>query len=152
MPEILETTVDKLRFTVPTDRRFSRDGVWVLPVPGAGGTRVRVGLSDYLQQHNGDVAFATVKRVGTRLRAGEELAEVETVKVNLSLPAPVSGTVAEVNAALELTPEVVNRDPYGEGWLAVIEATDLAAEGATLLDGPAYFAFMNDLVQQELAP
>ena len=148
----LELTVDKFTFRVPTDRRYSRDGVWVLPVDGANDPHVRVGLSDFVQQHNGDLAFASVKRAGTRLRVGEELAEVETVKVNLSVPAPVSGVIATVNPALEQTPEVVNRDPYGDGWLAVLEGTSLAAEATALLDAPAYLALMQGQVEQELTP
>ncbi|MBI5480232.1 MAG: glycine cleavage system protein H [Deltaproteobacteria bacterium] len=154
MSELLEITVDKFKLRVAADRLYTRDGLWVLGLAAAEGARVprvRVGVSDYLQRHNGDLAFASVKRVGTRLAAGEELAEVETVKVNLSLLAPVSGTVVEVNPVLELTPEIVNRDPYGEGWLAVIEAAELEAEEAALLDGAAYFDFMRGLVEQELA-
>jgi glycine cleavage system H protein len=150
MSDILQTTVDKFTFTVPTDRRYHRDGLWVLWLPPVGGTRVRVGLTDYVQQHSGDLAFATVKPVGTKLGAGEELAEIETVKVNLSLPTPVSGTVVEVNPALALTPELCNRDPYGEGWLAVIDATSLDAERIPLLDPPAYLAFVQGLAEQEL--
>jgi glycine cleavage system H protein len=152
MSDILDTTIDKFTFKVPTDRLYNRDGVWVFWLQPAGGARVRVGLTDYLQQHSGDLAFASVKAVGTLVRAGEELAEIETVKVNLSLGAPVSGTVVEINPALELTPEVVNRDPYGEGWLAVLDTTNLDAERGALLDGPAYLAFMQDQVEKELKP
>ena len=150
MPEILQTTVDKFTFTVPTDRLYTRDGLWVRPLAAGAAAHVRVGLTDYQQQHSGDLAFATVKRAGTTVRAGEELAEVETVKVNLSVPAPISGTVVEVNPALELTPEVVNRAPYDDGWLAVLEATDLDAERVTLLDPEAYFAAMRQQAEEEL--
>jgi glycine cleavage system H protein len=150
MSDILEATVDKFTFKVPTDRLYNRDGVWVLWLQPLAGGRVRVGLTDYLQQHSGDVAFATVKPVGTRVAAGEELGEIETVKVNLSLPAPLSGTVVEINPALDLTPELINRDPYGDGWLAVLEATNLDAERGTLLEPPAYFAFMRQQAEEEL--
>lgn len=150
MPDILQTTVDKFTFTVPTDRLYTRDGLWVLQVPAGAAATVRVGLTDFQQQHNGDLAFATVKRVGTAVRLGEELAEVETVKVNLSVPAPLSGTVLEVNPALELTPEIVNRDPYGEGWLAVLEAAKLDAERGSLLEPPAYFALMREQAEEAL--
>jgi glycine cleavage system H protein len=149
MSEFLEVTVDKFTFKVPADRLYHRDGLWVQPLAGA---RVRLGLTDYLQQRNGDLAFASIKPIGTQVGAGGEVAEIETIKVNLSLGAPVSGTVVEINPALELSPEVVNRDPYGEGWLAVLETTHLEAERGALLDGPAYFAFMKDQVEQELKP
>ena len=150
MADVLETTIDKLTFKVPTDRRYHRDGMWVFWLQPLDGARVRVGLTDYLQQHSGDLAFASVKPVGTRVGAGEELGEIETVKVNLSLPAPVSGTVVEVNPALELTPEVVNRDPYGDGWLAVLETTNLDAERGALLDPAAYLAAMKQQAEEEL--
>ncbi len=149
MPDVLETTVDKFTFKVATDRLYTREGLWVLRFAPEG-VRVRVGVSDYLQRHHGDLAFASVKRAGTAIAAGEELAELETVKVNLSLPAPVSGTVVEANPALDETPEVVNRDPYGRGWLAVVEGTNLDAERGGLLDPAAYFAFMKQEAEEEL--
>ncbi len=149
MPDVLQTTVDKFTFKVATDRLYTREGLWVLRLAPEG-ARVRVGVTDYLQQHNGDLAFASVKRAGTSIRAGEEVAEIETVKVLLSLPAPVSGTVVEVNPALELSPELVNRDPYGEGWLALVEATNLDAERGGLLDPATYFAFMKQQAEEEL--
>jgi glycine cleavage system H protein len=150
MPEFLEKTVDKFTFRVATDRLYSPEGTWALWPQGTPG-RVRVGLTDFMQQRSGDVAFVSVKARGTRLAAGDDLAEMETIKVTLSLPAPVSGTVVEVNEALELNPEVLNQDPYGKGWLAVIEATRWDDERAGLLDPAGYFALMERQVEQELA-
>ena len=103
MPKYLEMTADKFTFRVATDRLYSPEGVWVLPQPDS--TRVRVGLADYLQQHNGDVAFANVKPVGTKLAAGGQFAEIETIKAMVDLHAPISGTIVEVNAALNMSPE-----------------------------------------------
>ena len=139
MPEYLETTVDKFTFRVATDRLYTAQGVWVL-VEANG--RVRVGLADFPQQHNGDVAFASVKPVGTRLLKDERLAEVETIKAMVELPSPVSGTVVEVNLALDTTPEVINQDPYGNGWLALIETTAWEAERERLLEPGVYFSAM----------
>jgi len=150
MPEYLETTVDKFTFRVATDRLYSPEGVWVFWVQPEGSDRVRIGLTDYLQQHSGDVAFVSVKLPGTKLAAGDELAELETIKMNLSLPAPVSGTVVEVNPALELNPELVNQDPYDKDWLAVLETASWEAERAKLLDPRAYFSVMQSQVEQEL--
>jgi glycine cleavage system H protein len=112
--------------------------------------RVRIGLADYLQQRSGDVAFATVQPVGTKLTAGERLAEIETIKAMVELPSPVSGTVAEVNPALDTTPEVINQDPYGNGWLAVIETTAWEAERLKLLEPDAYFSAMQAETNEEL--
>jgi len=147
MPDFLETTVDKFIFRVATDRLYSADGVWVLE---EGEGRVRVGLADFQQQRDGDVAFAEVKPPGTVLVAGDEIGTMETIKVNVSIPSPVAGTVREVNPALETGPEVINKDPYGEGWLAVIEtaASDPGA-GAALLDPQAFFAAMRAQAEEE---
>ncbi len=148
MPEYLETTADKFTFRVATDRLYSPEGVWVLPDPDA--RRVRVGLSDYPQQHNGDVAFANIKPVGTKLAPGDQFAEIETIKAMVDLHAPISGTIVEVNTALNMSPENINQSPYEAGWLAVIEPTAWDAERPKLLGPAAYFAVMQAQVQEDL--
>jgi len=150
MAECLEMTAGKFTFRVPEDRLYTAQGVWVLSEKREPGDRVRVGLTDYLQQHSGDVAFAFVKPSGARLSADETLAEVETIKTLLELPPPVVGTVMEVNPALDLTPEVINRDPYGEGWLATLEPADWGTDRAGLLTPKEYFSLMQSLVEEEL--
>ncbi len=147
MPEYLETTIDKFTFRVPTDRVYSSDGVWLLDL---GAHRIRVGVTDFVQQHSGDVAFVSVKQAGTTLRAGDEFAELETVKVNVSLPSPIAGTIVDVNPALETNPEVVNQGPYANGWLAVIESTAWEEDRASLLDPSAYLTLMQSQVDEEL--
>jgi len=150
MPEYIEATLDKFTFRVATGRRYTKDGVWAFWVQPEAKNRIRVGLTDYLQQHSGDIAFVSVKPPGTKLALGDDLAELETVKVNLALPSPVAGTVVEVNPALELTPEVINQDPYEKGWLAVIEAANWEADLAKLLEPQAYFSFMKSEAEKEL--
>ena len=145
MPEFLETTVDKFTFRVATDRLYTREGVWALPEAN----RVRVGLSDFLQQRSGDIAFAEIKPVGTVLAVGDEVAAIETIKVNVILGSPVNGTVIEVNPAMKTAPEAINQDPYGAGWLAVIAPTDWEADRAQLLDPPAYFALIKAEAEAE---
>jgi len=81
MANALQTTIDKFTFRVAKDRFYTADGVWVLPIQSQSTQRVRVGVTDYFQQHNGDLAFANVKAGGTSLAAGEEFADVETMKV-----------------------------------------------------------------------
>lgn len=146
MSEILEFTIDKFTFKVPTDRYYHREGVWAL----AEGDRVRVGLSDFLQQSSGDVAFAEVESEGNDLAFGDEMATIETMKTDIVLPAPVGGTVVEVNPAMESEPEVINHDPYGEGWLAVIEAEDWESDRPRLLDPRAYLALVRELAEEEM--
>ncbi len=148
MPKYLETKADKFTFRVATDRVYTKEGVWVLPE--AEGKRVRVGLADYLQQHNGDVAFANVKAAGTVLKAGEQLAEIETIKAMVDVRAPVSGEVLEVNGALNLGPEAINQDPYEKGWLAMIEPSAWDEERSKLLGPAAYFAVMQKQMADDL--
>jgi glycine cleavage system H protein len=145
MTEYLETTVDKFIFKVATDRNYSSEGLWAK----ADGNLVRIGLSDFLQQRSGDVAFAEVNKPGTTVNAGDEVATIETIKVNISLTSPVRGKVVEVNAAMATAPEAINQDPYGEGWLAVIEASDWEADSADLLDPQAYFTLMRGQAEEE---
>ncbi len=138
MTEFLETTIDKFTFKVATDRLYSSEGIWAKPE----GNQVRIGLSDFVQQHSGDVAFAEVKDVGAEVAFGDEIATIETIKVNISLISPAAGKIIAVNPAMAARPEVINQDPFGAGWLAVVEATDWEADKARLLDPQAYFAQM----------
>jgi glycine cleavage system H protein len=146
MPEFLETMVDKFTFKVAIDRLYNEEGIWAKPE----GNLVRIGLSDFLQQRSGDVAFAEVKPVGTQVAFGDEIALIETIKVNISLTSPVTGKVVEVNPAMATAPEAINQDPYGAGWLAVVEATDWEVDKANLLDPQAYFAKMKVEAEQEV--
>lgn len=150
MAAYLETTVDKFIFRVATDRLYNTDGVWALWVESRGDGQVRVGLTDYVQQHTGDVAFAHIKPVGTKLAAGEEFAEIETVKATVSFHSPVAGEIVGINSDLDLSPEVINQDPYEKGWLAVINATHWEADRGQLLDPQAYFALMRSQAEEEL--
>jgi glycine cleavage system H protein len=145
MTEFLETTVDKFIFRVATDRFYNGEGVWAKEENG----RVRIGLSDFVQQRSGDVAFAEIKPVGTSLAFGDEVAVIETIKVNIAFTSPVTGNVVEINPAMVEAPEAINQDPFGEGWLAVIESEDWAADRARLLDPQAYFAHMKIEAEEE---
>lgn len=145
MPEFLETTVDKFIFRVAADRYYHSEGVWAQ----AEGNRVRIGLSDFLQQRSGDVAFAEVQPEGTVLAFDDEVAVIETIKADVSLASPVTGSVLEINPAMEIAPEVINQDPYGEGWLAVIEASNWESDRARLLDSQAYFVEMKREAEEE---
>lgn len=150
MTEYLQITIDKFTFRVAKDRFYSSDGVWILPLESKNPHHVRVGVTDYFQQHNGDVAFAKIMPVETNLRIGEEFGELETMKVVVGLPSPISGTVVALNSALLRTPELINEDPYGNGWLAEVEAENWDAGRAKLLDPQAYLAIMQSQAEQEL--
>ncbi len=146
MPEFLEVTVDKFTFKVATDRFYTREGVWVLPEAD----RVRVGLSDFLQQRSGDIAFVELKPVGTLLSKDDEVASIETIKVNIAVSSPVNGQVNEVNPAMDTAPEAINQDPYGAGWLAVITPSDWDTDRSRLLDAMTYLEVIKRESEQEL--
>jgi glycine cleavage system H protein len=147
MLEFLEITVDKFTFKVATDRAYTPEGLWLQDQEG----RVWVGLTDFLQQRSGDVAFVEVKPEGTVLKAGDELAVIETIKVDTILTSPLHGKVIKVNPALDDEAEVINQDPYGEGWLAVVEPDAWETDRAHLLDPEAYFEVMKSRVEDEVS-
>ncbi len=117
----------------PEDLKYAENHEWTR----ASGSMVTMGISDFAQDALGDIVFVEVPEVGRQVAAGEAIAEVESTKSVSDVYAPVSGTVVEVNTALEDNPELVNTDPFGEGWFAVIEATDLS-ELDRLMDVATY--------------
>jgi glycine cleavage system H protein len=118
---------------IPEELRYSADHEWARVEGG----QVRIGITDFAQEALGDVVFVELPTVGSELARGATLGEVESTKSVSEVYAPVSGRVAEVNDALGETPERLNEDPYGEGWICVIEAAD-SAELDSLLDAAAY--------------
>ena len=118
---------------VPVELRYSEDHEWAR----VEGSRVYLGITDYAQDALGDVVYIDLPPVGTEVTSGDSFSEVESTKSVSEIYAPVSGTVVEVNADLIDHPERLNEDPYGEGWICVIEASDLS-EMDSLLDAAAY--------------
>jgi glycine cleavage system H protein len=110
---------------VPAELRYTADHEWVR----LEGSRARVGITDFAQDALGDIVFVELPEVGARITAGDTLGEVESTKSVSEIYAPVTGRVSEVNAALAEAPETLNADPYGEGWICVIEV-----EGADTTD------------------
>ncbi len=118
---------------VPEELRYSTDHEWAR----IDGNRVRMGITDYAQDALGDVVFIDLPSQGDVVEAGGLLGEVESTKSVSEIYAPVAGEVVAVNTALGDTPETMNRDPYGEGWICELIASDpTAAEG--LLDSDGY--------------
>jgi glycine cleavage system H protein len=120
----------------PEDLKYTTDHEWVRTV---GETTVRFGITDYAQDALGDIVYVSLPEIGSPLAAGDACGEVESTKSVSDLYAPVTGTVTARNDGLSATPEVVNADAYGEGWMVEVELTD-AAELATLLDSAGYAA------------
>ena len=146
MTTFLETKVDKFTFRVDPTCHFNSEGVWVRTE----GNRARLGLSDFLQQRSGDIAFVEVKPAGTVLAFGDGFSSIETIKVDIALSSPVSCKVVLVNPALESAPEVINQDPFGEGWLCEVEMSDWGTDQPSLLDAAAYFEKMKHDAEEEV--
>ncbi len=124
---------------VPDDLRYSSDHEWVR----SENDTVRVGITDYAQDNLGDVVFVQPPEVGAHVDAGDSFSEVESTKSVSDIYAPLAGTVVEVNTELEKQPELVNRDPYGEGWICTIRLDD-PTQLDGLLDAAGYLALISD--------
>jgi glycine cleavage system H protein len=123
---------------IPPDLHYTAEHEWVRR---SGDDTARIGITDFAQSALGDVVFVQLPDVGTELTAGESFGEVESTKSVSDLYAPVSGKVSAVNGDLEGSPQLVNSDPYGAGWLLDVQVSDVAElESAisTLLDAEAY--------------
>ena len=119
----------------PTELKYSKEHEWVRQ----DGRRVVVGITDFAQSQLGDIVFVELPAVGAAITAGKRFSVVESVKAVSDIFAPINGKVVEINEALNDTPEKVNQDPYGDGWIAVVEV----AEGTSLddlMDSEAYAA------------
>ena len=104
----------------PGDLRYHKEHEWVR----VEGTRATLGISNFAQDALGDVVFVELPKVGATVSAGQEIGEVESTKATSTLYTPVSGTIVQVNEALQEHPELLNQDPYGTGWIAVIELSN----------------------------
>jgi glycine cleavage system H protein len=118
---------------VPDDLHYTSDHEWAR----LDGNRVTIGITDYAQDALGDVVFVQLPEPGTAVEAGASFSEVESTKSVSDIYAPVTGTVAEVNSELSDSPQRLNEDPYGEGWICVIEVADASALSG-LLDAEGY--------------
>jgi glycine cleavage system H protein len=120
---------------LPEDLKYTAEHEWLRR--GDGG--LRVGITDYAQDQLGDIVYVSLPEVGATVTAGEAVGELESTKSVSDVYAPVAGTVTAINEALDAQPELVNSDPYGEGWLFEVEASEEGAEDA-LLDAGGYQA------------
>ena len=145
MAEFLETTFDKFIFKVKTGYLYTDDDYWVDIL----GSVATVGVTDYLQKSNGDVAFVEPVAPGKEVKKGDELGEIETIKVTLNLISPVNGRVIEVNPQLEASPELINNDPYGAGWICRIELADPEEAKTGLLRAEAYMELLKGRLKAE---
>ena len=123
---------------IPSNLRYHQEHEWVR----AEGTQATVGISHFAQDALGDIVFIDLPKVGAKVTAGQQIGEVESTKTTSTIYTPVSGTVAKINGDLKDHPEVVNSDPYGKGWMAVIDLT-APAEVDQLMTAAQYETFLS---------
>jgi glycine cleavage system H protein len=123
---------------IPQDVKYTSEHEWIR----IDGDIAYVGITDYAQEQLGDIVFVDIPTVGENLEAGDTFGTIEVVKTISDLFLPIAGEVLEQNEALEENPELVNKDPYGEGWIIKIKPVD-AADTANLLDAEGYKALVN---------
>lgn len=123
---------------IPVDLRYHKEHEWVR----VDGQKAILGISDFAQDALGDVVFVQLPSVETMITLDQEIGEVESTKATSSIYSPVSGKIVEVNTELEDHPEYINKDPYGQGWLAVVELSN-PAEVNSLMTASQYEEFLS---------
>lgn len=122
---------------IPDDLKYSKDHEWIR----LSGSIARVGITDYAQDALGDVVFVQLPESGKKVSAGQSCSEVESTKSVSDIYVPVSGSITNINNLLSDSPNLINTDPYGDGWIMEIEVSDLTSV-AELLDASAYRQFI----------
>jgi glycine cleavage system H protein len=143
--EYLQASIDKFVFTVKKGYLYDEQGLWVTVED----VLARVGVTDFLQQSSGDVAFINLPEPGTAVRQGQEMGSIETIKADVRINSPVSGVIHERNEELDVRPELINADPYGEGWLVLIEMTHFESDRERLLSAEEYLTVMKSQAEEE---
>jgi glycine cleavage system H protein len=123
---------------IPSNLRYHQEHEWVR----AEGRQATIGISHFAQDALGDIVFIDLPKVGAKVTAGQQIGEVESTKTTSTIYTPVSGTVSKINADLKDHPEAVNSDPYGKGWMAVIDLTT-PAEVEQLMTAAQYETFLS---------
>jgi len=123
----------------PDELKYHKEHTWAR----IEGKKAVIGITDYAQDSLGDIVYIDLPEIDSEIEANSEFSEIESTKATSSVIAPVSGTIIEINDDLEESPEVINEDPYGKGWIVKIQITD-PSEAANLLDSSAYEKFVED--------
>ncbi len=123
----------------PENLKYHREHTWVK----VSGKRATIGITDHAQEALGDIVYIDLPEADTAVEANSELAEIESTKATSSVISPVSGTVLEVNEELAESPEIINEEPYGKGWVAVLEIED-ETETEELMDASEYERYLEE--------
>ena len=131
-------------YHIPDDLSYTKEHEWAREK----GAVVRVGITDYAAKTLNDVVYVTSPKIGTKIEQMKSMGTVESIKAVSEIYSPVSGTVKRVNTELDNHPELVNRSPYGDGWLIEVQAHDFSSEKRSLLDSKAYAAYLTTLLKK----
>ncbi len=136
--------MDVQDYHIPDDLLYTKEHEWAKEE----GEIVRVGITDYAAKTLNDVVYVTSPRANTRVEQMKPMGTVESIKAVSDVYSPISGTVTKVNGELDSHPELVNKSPYGDGWLIEVKPSNYASERASLLDAKAYAAYLNTLLKK----
>lgn len=144
--EYFEKVVDKFHFKVPKiGYFFNENDYWIKPE----GNKALIGVSDFLQRKAGDIILVELPQIGQEIEQFDDFGNIESVKIVLQIISPGAGKIIAVNKELEKSPELMNQDPYGKGWFAEIELSNFEEDKELLMDGPAYFEYMQKKIEEE---
>jgi glycine cleavage system H protein len=136
--------MDLQGYNIPEELMYTKEHEWAKEEGGV----VRIGITDYAAKTLNDVVYVTPPKVNDRVEQMKTIGTVESIKAVSEVYSPISGTVTKVNGALDSHPELVNKSPYGEGWLVEVKPSNLAAERKGLLDAKAYAAHLTTLLKK----
>jgi len=143
--EPYQIKVDKWTFRVPKELFYNENDCWAR----IEGDTAKVGITDFLQNMTSDIIFVKFNELGSRIEQFDEIASFESTKTVLDLISPVTGTIGKVNEKLSQSPELANKDPYGEGWFAIIKLENFENDRQNLLSGQDYFEVLKRKVETE---
>jgi len=143
--EPYQIKVDKWTFRVPKELFYNENDCWAR----IEGDTAKVGITDFLQNMISDIIFVKFNELGSKIEQFDEIASFESTKSVLDLISPVSGTIQKVNEKLNQSPELANKDPYGEGWFAIIKLEDFENDRQNLLQAQDYFEVLKRKVETE---
>jgi glycine cleavage system H protein len=137
--------MDVQGYHIPDDLLYTKEHEWAK----AEGPVVKVGITDYAAKTLNDVVYVTSPKVDAKVEQMKSMGTVESIKAVSEIYSPITGSVTKVNAELDNHPELVNKSPYGEGWLIEVKPADFPAERKSLLDSKAYAAYLENLLKKE---
>ena len=144
--DFYQEVADKFIFNVKKGLLYTEDDVWAKIKD----CEAQFGVTDFLQRRGGDVTFVELPKKGSTVRRGAEISNFETIKAVLPIASPFDGVITAVNTILNEKPELINQDPYGEGWIALISPSHLEEDKQYLMTAEKYFELMKSKIQDEL--